>query len=406
MPTNNVFSFILRWNIIDSLFLQLLLVAHNMALRMVAGPQFHGTFSVIFSLLYFLQGIHHAGFDTTLGYFWQFHTSRTHTYYVALQLIMQQVISWFILMGILSIYHLYFQPLTLIPFSLIISIILIESIKRQLRSYLFFNLENKRAFWIECIGLLTYIGINWFYYLTVQFSLYFALMSLMVISLVQIGFLSRWLISWVDRLPLTTAQPLPSYIKIWSMRFSTAINHSIGQLFTTNFIIPYFAEFCSLSYVSIASIMGSFFYLCYKFIQRTVGMTFLTGYAQLNTPAHRQNLTQALIYFLFVITLGIMTVLPLATHYYCTITWQHLLVITILFAMLTLIEGFFALYDKLYTLTDSPYVITTVLSLLLLLFFGIARFLYLTNLSFIILLLMMRVIALMVLAWLYYARKN
>lgn len=411
MSFARIVTFILRWNIIDALVIQVTLALHNIALRTFAGANFHGAYAIMFSLIYFIQSITNAGFESTLGFYWRSAMSIRGAFFITRELLLQQLVCWLGIACFMLWNPSYFTTLfELVSWPLIIAAICIESIKRHFRAYLFFSLQNQPAFWIEFAGLCLYLLGNWFYYGMYEFSLSFAVISLMIISLLQSLCSAVIFLSWLFSLSPSGELALPTRAALWKTRFFTFTNQSIAQLFTSNFIIPYFALFCSLASVSTVTILINFFTICYKFIQRTVSMTLLSGYVQLQTRAnqllHKNMLIRKLMYFLMVAGVSIITLVPLLTHSYCNAEWQHLSAIVFIFALLTITEGIFALYDKLFIMEGSAFILTAINAFFVGTFSVSVPFLYLTDMQFIMLVLILRLITLGLVIVYYYKRAK
>lgn len=362
-------TYFFRWNTLEIVLDNLLLIAHHALMRAYGGVTFHGELALIFSFLYLAIHCAVAGLDSVLALFWsRASQSKTSAHQFLGLVAIQQIALLLIYAGGACALSIFLPSYGAMIFSLVSpllfgSVILIEIGKRCLKSLALFARGPRLVTFIEIGGLLTYLVGIWGYYMTRGYSLSASLIALSMISLLQASIYVFVLCSKVRQLPATSESFFP--VKdFFAYRCMISINHIIAQFFTANFIIPCIAWWCSWSFISAAKIVASGARLVMRIIQKGIGLTALLVHAEHQSYSPLVNM----IPYLHRLIAGLLALLLVTAPFFaaatCSVTWQHVSVLFLLFTILALSEAIYTLYDRLLTLEKqlTPLIIISVIT--------------------------------------------
>lgn len=367
-PLNRLYKQTLYWNIIDSLSNQFLLFIHNLLIRSLAGVDFHGRFSIMFSLFYLLLGLSTSGFDLTISTLWNSAKSKSNLSRLFFQLCIQQTFIFLLLSIIITIAYsaqnLFFKGLIdTFPVTLVLIILAIEMTKKLLKSFLLMTLVTSIPVIIEAIGFIIYLLSIWYWYIFYGYSLTASIVIMSIISLFQIVAFLYYSFEWWHTISLSTDEKESSTSTIWYTRLWGTISQLSNQFFTANFFIPLFAEWCSLSFVSAAKIVSLAAQLLIKFVQRSIGSTIIIMHTKMHAFPYGQFLTHQInntLYFLVFCSGCMFILLPLTLAQACSLTLNHIFFLTFFLILLTFLEGFFVLYDRLLSVQGKTYFVAAI----------------------------------------------
>jgi hypothetical protein len=269
-------SYSLRWNAIESLFYNGVMLVHQMALFAVLDRAQYGLLGALFGILYLCVHIFNFGLD---GFF-AFNFSRLSSNrsiwsrYVITQICLL-AITFVFLSPLVGIYVYYYFPIERlsVPVLLMCALIL-EGIKKTFRTILQLALENRTSTLIEVFFLSIYMLIVWSAYaIKIKLSIAFLLGALAFCSLLANVLLVYAVYSWSRFLPSGVPSDSWHFLAICYTRLVFTFNQLVHQVFSTNFLVPLFVHTGGMSYGALFKIVSTVTQFFSIFMQKIVGIT-------------------------------------------------------------------------------------------------------------------------------------
>lgn len=277
---NQKFNHGMWWNAIEAIPYQLILAAHNMVLFGVIGAQAYGLIGTLFSLIFLAVGVTSFGFESALPtFFADAQTSQTNYKKIIGGHYAPTIIGLIIAASLLP----RMMTTTTTPYVIMIiaSLILVEGLKKGLRTLLHAAFYNRQTALIELFQVVTYVAIVWTGYglgLHMDALLLFA--SLLFVSAACLMMLGYYFYTFYSSLPTQDCVDFPKAIdtktitlgSIVRQRCYTTVTTLSHQFFSGNALVPLFAYrfgltsagtlkiICTIAYgatVCIAKIFGS-----------------------------------------------------------------------------------------------------------------------------------------------------
>ncbi|PKN03852.1 hypothetical protein CVU75_00040 [Candidatus Dependentiae bacterium HGW-Dependentiae-1] len=249
LPLNSRFFKSIRWNFFDACVYQLILTGHYAALFYFTSPVFFGMMGTIFSLVFLLATLANAGLDGTLSaFFIRIVCSRDQmkqiimrhlgfTLFLAFTLgTITLISSWFIS------HHL--PPLSCTLALILLGILMCESIKKSLRMFLQLAFRAPIVAAIESATVICYVSWVWLgYYYGQSLTLMHLFLPMFACWLCATLAYSFFVIQLYKQLPQKTVAPteLIAQTLFIKSRFFNMLNQLVHQLFSSNFLVPFFA---------------------------------------------------------------------------------------------------------------------------------------------------------------------
>lgn len=380
----NQFLHGIRWNALDSIISQGLLVAHHIAVRYFLGPVFHGEFGTAFSILYSLLVIVNMGLDSSLSPIFTYISANKRAalllsrriFFPQLTILMFS----FIILVLVAQRQVAFNFLTG-PISIIIGVtLIIESIRKSCRTFLQLALRSRLTAITEISGMIAYLIIVWsWFFAGFGMTLMSAFITLLIISSIQLIILAVGIHAWYTQLPDTT-NTLPATIswRLAKSRFFVGSNQIISQLFTSNFLVPFFAVTCGLNFASFFKIISSVAQWITLVGQKIFGITgaaILARTKELSLETKRAvfiAMTHKLYQVLYILLICV--IINGTTLYItqCSVYPPQAITIGVTMLVLSFLESFFVLFDRWYIIEERAYYLLffTTLSCMFLYFSG------------------------------------
>jgi hypothetical protein len=398
---------ILRWTVIDAVGTQAIIIAHNIAIRSLLGPEMHGLFSTCIALIYGVQAISNWGLDATLPpYIQDMSSSKRAVMHGVRTIAMPQLT----LVTIIAIAAAYGMPYIMLHwFSITLSqsltniacaLFFFESLKRTMKRFLRLTLRVKTTSLLELIGVMAYVLITWTQFLIHPIGLIDILWPFLFVSIAQCLFLIYNLYIWYLRMPNTsshTHSTAPSepmhFTHFYKNRFFIGMNEVASQLFTSNMLVPFFALYCSVGYASLFSIVSSSSKWIAIIALRAFGTTgsILFAYAKNKTMREQKQqfttMTHAMHQFLYGAVAIAFVYGGYTARLTCFDTYSTAL-LPLAFCMLAimLLDSFLALYLQWYIMQEKPQYFAAINLSGALLAIGVMSFAWLSDFGIILLL--------------------
>jgi len=355
----------LRWNTFESIFYQILLLCHQFALFFVTDRAIFGLIGTLFSITYLLVMITNFGLDVSLGaFFTQAIESKKHFK----KIILFQLIPEYCLLLIGGIFLLAIYPFISalnLPFKLNIEtlsllglLIVFEGTKKTLRSILQLGFHSKKTAWIEVVTIMSYISMVWStYFLGYAINLTLIFLPLLIVSFISSLALLVCIYEYYTQLPNSSPAPLPTSALQWRIlknRFFNFLNQASHSLFSSNFLVPFFALTFGLAHAGILKLTASIAHCISTIVQKIFGIsgTILFAHLKGNPLEDRQQAFFTISNKLNQVLYGF--VLFFAINY-SIIVRAHILpetstILTLAYLFLIIIfsENFFIAYEKFY----------------------------------------------------------
>lgn len=355
----------LLWNAFESLSYQIMLLAHQIALFSITDRATYGLIGTIFSTTYLLVMVANFGLDVSISaFFTQAVQSKSHfRKTVFFQLIPEYLLlitifgSSLWILPILTRIGIPFQ-LNLTTFLLLSALIIFEGSKKTLRSLLQLGFHSNKTACIEVATIIAYIAIVWIgYFLGHPINITLIFLPLLCVSALSSIILLVFLIDFYEKLPNNSATPPPTHTFQWRIvrnRFFNFLNQITHSLFSSNFLVPFFALTFGLAHAGILKLTASIAHCITSIVQKTFGIsgTILLAHTKDKPLEQRQNafftisnrLNQALYGFTLFFAINYSVIVRLKGLPETT----TVLTLAYLFLIIIFSENFFLAYEKFY----------------------------------------------------------
>ncbi len=310
------FWYSIRWNTIDTLYYNSMLLAHYTALFWVADTATYGLIGTLFSVLYLITKGSNCGLDYSLAPFFAraARSKRLFWQIVGRQVVLHQL---FLLVVALLLWwgHEWLlagrNMLTSLSavrhgwYGLLFGALVVgESSKKTLRTLGQLCFRNRRVAITEAIGITLYTSLFWgLYWFGCPINAALAFGPLLASSLVCNVLLAHGVWQWFRQLPQVEVgdQPINNLTgRIATSRFFTHMNQCANLLFSSNAIIPLFAYQFDLNHAGIITMLSYGTYCVTTIMTHIFGATASACFSIDHPDKHRvlSYLTKAIVFTL------------------------------------------------------------------------------------------------------------
>lgn len=271
----------LLWNTFEAFLYQGVLLGHQLMLYFVADKTVFGAQGALFASAYLLISIFNFSLDSAMTSCFLEITQNKNRFGLFLKRYFFTQ-TFFLLTGSIALImtaSFVTLPARFVFFKdpiwgfIMVLFIASEGTKKNLRALLHLAFKNKATASIEVINIVSYVGIIWLlYFLGISFSLPMLTIPFVIISLCTNTILLKKLYDYY--------QTLPPSNKIIQKDFHTSflqtrgflyINELSRSLFSTNFLLPFFACFNGLLEAGTAALINTITHSVTFFIQKIFG---------------------------------------------------------------------------------------------------------------------------------------
>jgi hypothetical protein len=358
----------IKWNTLEACLYQGILWGYHFMLFSTFDRSFYGTVGVIFSLLFMGVTFLTLGLDSALSPFIRHYTQSKASFRALMgrQFVPNLIIygGLLLLVSFYDLNHLFslFGVTRLDQsFILVLALLLIlESIKKVIKSFLGLLFYNQQLATLEIIYILLYVmTIARIHYSGIPITLYALFLPMAIYSALTVGVLGVWLYNRYEQLPDLAYEPEATLAKRMNQsRFFGYINQVGHLLFSGNMLVAVFAAQTNVAYAAVAKILSTSIQTISNVINRIIGQPSEAALAHAHAYAadQKQSLfalanryTQIMITTLFVLGFGL-NYSAIATHAMNATLHTHALLVV--FGILLLIEPFFITYEKKYLIEE------------------------------------------------------
>lgn len=385
----------LRWNSIESIIYYSILATHQIGLRAISTTNFYGAMGTLFALVFLTTAVFNFGFDFSIIPFFSIYSSSKQLFrsYLLKQIGVQIILYSFIasiMIFILANNVLQIKKMPSISLFLAIiisSLIISEGIKKSLRIILQLGFKSHITATIELFYIISYVSLVWgIYIFTGKISLYTIFLPMLTISLIANSFLLTVIYKFYKKIPaVSSSNRQISWKEIGYNRITNYGYQLTRELFTSNFLIPFFAMNFGLALAALLELvtaLNQFITIIIKKIFGITGQALLSHVKNMHISAKRKvfdmasrNLYTVLI---IVVSLIILTYKPIialkAPQASADNTFLGLLFFILLFS-----ENFILLYEKWFIIEEKTLYLIIFNGSLLALFWGLLQVPYLNS---------------------------
>lgn len=358
----------IQWNMLEALVDYGILLLHQYLLFQTASSHLYGTIGTVFATIYLMATIMSFGLESTLTPFlveWSRNQATFRRFFLlnAIPSLISGALFIFVLFYLHYSIHFLRSlfPLDLSLRIIITAIIFLEIIKRALKKILQLVFKNEISAPAEMGTLLLYALIFWsFFSLGYQISLYLALVPLLITTIVSMLILMYGVSQWYQTLPASeTASPPPitqavQLGRIAKSRCFAYIHQLTRTLFSSNFLIPFFAVHVSVEVAGSITLVSSIAHAITKIVEKIFGNSssaLLANIKQggLDVKQHYFSLINGQLHQLLysiIIFCGI-NFNKIAVFYQKTDPRSFTFLFFILCFLIYFMEGFIIIYEKL-----------------------------------------------------------
>lgn len=353
------------WNTIESFFYQLLLLAHQFALFSVVDRATYGLIGAMFSTTYLLVMVVNFGLDVSISAFFTYAIqSKKHFKKIML---FQLIPEYLLLTALCFIAAIVWTFLAQYSISaqldgqtilLLGLLIIFEGSKKTLRSLLQLGFHSSKTACVEVITIIGYIGMVWIGYFTGHtINLTSIFLPLLIMSALSSFILLFFLMRYYHQLPDYSPAPLPDTVFQWRIirsRFFNFLNQAMHALFSSNFLVPFFALTFGLAHAGILKLTASIAHCITSIVQKTFGISgaALLAHVKESSLEERQHafatisnrLNQALCFFVIFFAINYSAIM----HARSITENTTILTLAYLFLIIIFSENFFLAYEKFY----------------------------------------------------------
>jgi len=359
------FSASVVWNSLESILYQALFLGHQLLLFKVTDHATYGLIGTVFSITYLLVTITNFGFDVSISPFFTIATQNKQNFknFFFMQLIPECCILAIIFILIMC-KHLFFTPWLTLPhsidnmfFLLIGFLIFFEGAKKTLRMILQLAWLNHQTAVVEIATIITYIGLVWTGYLMGHtINLYLVFIPMIIVSALSSLILFAFVYMYYQQLPDATSASttLPLQWRILHSRFFNFLNQISHMVFSSNFLVPFFALFFGLGQAGFLKLMATIAHAISTIVQKIFGISsnIILSHLKHSSTQTKQDaflmitnrLNQVLYGIIIFFIINYKTIMRASEIDNNGITWT----IAYLFLIISLSENFFIAYEKFF----------------------------------------------------------
>jgi hypothetical protein len=350
----------LAWNTFESIVYQTILIIHYLLLYRHTDPTLFGMMGVLFSTLYLMTFLVNGGLDTALAPYARSLTTDPHFWR---QILLPQMLIQLLAYGLIGIGGIVVNQYLLtktsqLPFVIATTLALLlisEATKKTVRTIAHLTFNNRIAALVEVGSLAVYVGIVWLWYASYKIiSLTILFVPLLITSIISCLILAGHLYHMYRQLPADTPTPLPTHQAFIRTRLYTYGTHLGHILFSSNFLVPFFALHIGLAHVGVFKLISSITHTITSMMHKIFGPTSQAIFSHTFDRAHHEKqqlfftITEQLHHVLygFIIFFTINYHKLIAPHFTNSTSSSVLLIL--LFLIIQLTEHMFIVYEKFF----------------------------------------------------------
>jgi len=352
------------WVSFEALSYQLILLTHQIALSRVCDCALYGLIGTTFSLVYLFVALTDFGLESSISPFFATLTKDKKLFkrFFTIQLlpnICSVGVFFALVLGIkfllasrLTILNLIDLPMLCMLGALVLS----ENIKKTLRTTMHLAFLNQEVAFIEFGTIIGYTATIWaLYAFGSPVSLHLIFVPMLITSVISNGVMFFFLRRFAHALPQQSPEKIPSLKKrIAKSRGFNYMNQLSHLIFSSNFLVPFFAMQFGLAHAGVFKLVSHIAYCTTAILRKTFGVTsdaLLAKAKEMSWEAKRSaflQVTQKLHHALY----GV--IIFLAINYNKIIAYKNAGAQTIsgplvyLFFIICLSEIIFITYEKFY----------------------------------------------------------
>ncbi len=375
----------LRWNSIESIFYYTCLAMHQIMLCRVLSTTLYGAMGTLFSLVYLVIALFNFGFDLSIGPFFSLYkSSKLHfKKYLIRQLMGQGVIYGLVAIVLSIILRTHVLPIRLMPIiswplAVIIGLLVVsEGVKKSLRIVLQYAFLSHLTAAIEILYIISYMMIVWGIYLARHhISLITLFFPMFFLSLISTILLLAAVYKLYRHMPSVAAESCSTWKTIGYNRMFNYGYQVSRELFTSNFLIPFFAIKFGLSLAALLELvkpLNQFITIIIKKVFGITGQTILAHTKRMDMASKRVAFKAAStpLYRVLFFVVGALLIAfkPLVALKSSSIDEK----IGILFFVFLFSENFILLYEKWFIIEEKTHYLIVFNSCLVLILWALLQ---------------------------------
>jgi len=271
----------LRWLSFEAISYQFILLGHQFILFGIADRQLYGLAGTLFSLVYLCVTVADLGLEPSLSPFFAQLTKNRQAFgrFLVVQFIPNVAIIGFLFAGLFCFLLLgrsWFASLGVgMPLLAVLGLLtLTECIKKTLRAVLHLAFLNRATAFIGFGTIVSYIATVWgLYGFGFALSLPIIFVPMLVTSSISMMLMIFFVYKFYRSLPQDAACTLPYFgRRVIASRGFNALNQLSHLLFSSNFLVPFFAFQFGLAHAGLFKLVSHIAYCTTGILRRTFGV--------------------------------------------------------------------------------------------------------------------------------------
>lgn len=355
----------LVWNSFEAIAYQAILFTHQCLLFWLIDPSLYAAQSTLFAVSFLGITLLNAALESAMisSFLTIIRSQKNFKAFFIQSIGLQALILFFgtLLIGFYatqSSISLFAQDL-ITPFWILVLALFItsEGTKKNLRALLHLAFQNKQTAWIEVANIVVYVSSIWIMKLWgVHFSLLTLTLPFLIVSVITNIFLLKILYQYYATLPqlLPTVSDSASFTLVNSNRLFLYGNELSRLVFSSNFLLPFFACTSGLKQAGIAAFVNSVTHCATFFIQKIFGASGAALFA--GTTASSLKTKQAAFTYLnqkcFYVLLSMVMLFSINFPHFIRLKIGagslETLTLTYIFFLAHFLENIFVVYERLF----------------------------------------------------------
>lgn len=361
---NHFLSRSLRWLGFEALTYQLLLLGHQFVLFRVSDYRTYGLIGATFSLVYLVVALADCGLEASVSPFFSAlcRSRKAFRRFFLVQVIPNLLIWAALFAGILGLWYLgssfHIKALASINFYLLLilgGLALAETVKKTLRTVMHLAFLNRTVAFIEVFTIIGYISFVWVLYgLGFPVGLRLVFVPMFITSVLSTFAMVFFLYRFSVTLPLGATEPPLQAVRVVKSRLFNYLNQLSHLLFSSNFLVPFFALQFGLAHAGVFKLVSHVAYGLTSIVRKIFGLTSDALLARAKDMALEAQqivfvrVTERLYHALYGIVIFFGVNYGKITAYNQTVSSPTSGPLVYLFLLICLSETLFITYEKLY----------------------------------------------------------
>lgn len=359
------FTHSIAWNTLESVVYQLCFLAHQLLLFSVTDRTTYGLIGTFFSITYLIVTITNCGLDVSVAPFFTIITQSKDQFkkFFLMQLVPELCIVTTLFLAAM-IKHIFFSSLTLpcdvgTPFLIILgTLVFFEGAKKTLRMILHLAFLNDKTTFVEIANIIMYVSLVWTSYLLGNpISLYLIFIPMLIVSATSCLMLFVFVYDYYATLPDKSTSKIEIGSLQWRIlqsRFFNFFNQISHMIFSSNFLVPFFALFFGLHQAGVLKLLASITHSITTIVQKAFGISsnILLSHIKDESDVVKKNiffmitnhLNQVIYGILLFFIINHKTIMGISAIANTGTTWS----IAYLFMFISFSETFFIAYENFF----------------------------------------------------------